>query len=170
MLMIPEKEARVHPIFTELIVLAASAMIWAVLFTGRGQGNGAVLFSMAGNLKVFFRMDGMGAVFSGLVSVLWPLATLYAFEYMEGDKRGREFFAFYTMTYGVTLGIALSGNLVTLYLFYELLTLVTFPLVLHDRTKEAIRASRKYLFYSIGGAAFAFIGLVFVLIYGSTAD
>ena len=71
MLMIPEKEARVHPIFTELIVLAASAMIWAVLFTGRGQGNGAVLFSMAGNLKVFFRMDGMGAVFSGLVSVLW---------------------------------------------------------------------------------------------------
>ncbi len=72
------------------------------------------------------------------------------------------------MTYGVTAGIAFSGNLVTMYLFYELLTLVTFPLVLHPMTKEAMRASRKYLYYSIGGAAFAFIGLIFVIQYSAT--
>lgn len=73
------------------------------------------------------------------------------------------------MTYGVTIGIAFSGNLVTMYLFYELLTLVTFPLVLHPMTKEAMRASRKYLYYTpSGGAAFAFIGLIFVLKYSAT--
>ena len=80
------------------------------------------------------------------------------------------FFAYYVMTYGVTAGIALAGNLVTMYLCYEMLTLVTFPLVLFPMTKEAKRASRRYLYYSIGGAAFAFIGLVFVLSYSVTGN
>ena len=57
-----------------------------------------------------------------------------------------------------------------MYFFYELLTLVTVPLVMHTLTREAILASRKYLYYSLGGAAFAFIGLIFVIIYGTTTD
>lgn len=69
------------------------------------------------------------------------------------------------MTYGVTAGIAMAGNMITLYLFYELLTLVTFPLVLYPMTKEAMRASRKYLYYSIGGAAFAFWVWYFSLVF-----
>lgn len=170
MLRFPEREPKLHPVLTEFVVCTASVLIWILLLTGRAEEKGAVLFYLAGDLKVFFRMDRMASVFAGLISVLWPLATLYAFSYMEGDKRARSFFSFYTMSYGVTLGIALSGNLVTLYLFYELLTLVTFPLVLHEKTSEARKASRKYLYYSIGGAAFAFMGLVFVLIYGSTTD
>ena len=74
------------------------------------------------------------------------------------------------MTYGVTMGIAFAGSLITLYLFYETLTLVTFPLVLHPLTREAARASRQYLYYSIGGAAFAFLGLVFVLGFSATGN
>ena len=62
----------------------------------------------------------------------------------------------------------LSATPVSYTHLYELLTLVTFPLVLHPMTKEAMRASRKYLYYSIGGAAFAFIGLIFVLKYSAT--
>ena len=107
-------------------------------------------------------------VFGGLVATLWPLATLYAFEYMTKEERESVFFMFYTMTYGVTLGIAFAGNLLTMYFFYELLTLVTVPLVMHTLTREAILASRKYLYYSLGGAAFAFIGMIFVIIYGDT--
>lgn len=129
-----------------------------------------VLFRLYGNLTVMFKLDGMGCVFAGLVAVLWPLATLYALEYMRKDKRKVTFFAYYLMTYGVTAGIAFAGNLVTMYLFYEMLTLVTFPLVLFPLTAEAVRASRKYLYYSIGGAAFAFIGLVFVLGYSATGN
>ena len=113
------------------------------------------------------KLDSMGSVFAGLVAFLWPLATLYAFEYMKHEERKNTFFAFYTMTYGITMGIALAGNLVTLYLFYEMLTLVTLPLVLFPLTTEAVRAGRSYLYYSIGGAAFAFIGLVFVLGFSS---
>lgn len=135
-----------------------------------GAAQRLVLFRLYGNLTVMFKLDGMGCVFAGLVAVLWPLATLYALEYMRKEERKVTFFAYYLMTYGVTAGIALAGNLVTMYLFYEMLTLVTFPLVLFPLTAEAVRASRKYLYYSIGGAAFAFIGLVFVLGYSATGN
>lgn len=111
-------------------------------------------------------------VFAGLVATLWPLATLYSFPYMEHEHNGRVheniFYMFYTATYGVTLGIAMSGNLLTMYCFYELLTLVTVPLVMHTLTREAVHASRKYFYYSLGGAAFAFLGLVFLLVYGDS--
>ena len=164
-------KAKVYsPVFIEGIVLINSILVWTILLTGMGRGDGAILFRLGYDLSVFFKLDGAGMVFAGLVSFLWPLATLYAFEYMEHGEHIRSFFSLYTMTYGVTLGIAMAGNLVTLYMFYEMLTLVTFPLVLHDRTREARRASRMYLYYSIGGAACAFMGLVFVLVYGSTAD
>ena len=77
---------------------------------------------------------------------------------------------FYTITYGITLGVAFSEDLLTMYFFYELLTLSTMPLVLHTMTREAVLAARKYLYYSLGGAAFAFIGLIFIISYGTTAN
>ncbi len=146
--------------------LGVSLVIFWLL--NRNPGSGLVLFRLYGSLTVKFQIDAMGSVFLGLISFLWPLATLYAFEYMKHEERKPAFFAYYLMTYGITAGVALAGNLVTLYLFYEMLTLVTFPLVLHPMTKEAQRASRKYLYYSISGAAFAFIGLVFLLSYSAT--
>jgi multicomponent Na+:H+ antiporter subunit D len=74
------------------------------------------------------------------------------------------------MTFGVTLGIAFSGNILTMYCFYEMLTFVTLPLIMHPLTKEAIAASHTYLLYSLGGAAFALIGMVFVLYFGQTGS
>lgn len=154
-------------ILLECLVCLNSILVWGIILSGAGRDTGAVLFKLGTELVVFFRLDGMGMIFAGVVAILWPLATLYSFEYMEHDNHTRTFFGLYTMTYGVTLGIALAGNLVTLYVFYEMLTLVTFPLVLHDRTREARRASRVYLYYSIGGAACAFIGLIFVMTSGA---
>lgn len=155
--------------YAALITLANSLVLWWLIFR-TGEEERFVLFRLYGELKVMFRLDKMGKVFAGLISVLWPLAVLYSFEYMKGEKRNVTFFSYYLMTYGVTAGIALSGNLMTLYLFYELLTLATFPLVLFPMTKEALRASRRYLYYSIGGAAFAFLGLVFVLTFSVTGN
>ena len=76
---------------------------------------------------------------------------------------------FYVITYGVTLGIALAEDILTMYFFYEMLSLVTLPLIMHTLTREAILASRTYLYYSLGGAAFAFIGMIFILTYGTTS-
>ena len=109
----------------------------------------------------------MSMVFGGMAAFLWPLATLYAFEYMKHEQREKSFFLFYTITYGVTLGIAFAEDMMTMYFFYELLTLVTVPLVMHTLSREAILASRRYLYYSLGGAAFGFLGLIFIIVYGS---
>lgn len=152
--------------YVELITVVNSLVLLWLVFHADGQDH-MVLFRLYGPLRVSFCLDRMGKVFAALISVLWPLAVLYSFEYMKEEDRKGPFFAYYLMTYGVTAGIALAGNLITLYLFYEMLTLATFPLVLFPMTREAVRASRKYLYYSIGGAAFAFLGLVFVLTFSA---
>ncbi len=155
-------------VFLESAVIMNSILVWYLLL--HHSDSTFLLAHFTGDLSICFKVDGMGIVFAGLVSALWPFATLYAFEYMTKEEHEKIFFLFYTMTYGITLGIALSANLLTMYFFYELLTLVTVPLVMHTLTREAILASRKYLYYSLGGAAFAFIGLIMIIIYGTTTD
>lgn len=155
-------------IFLEGAVILNSILVWYLLL--HHSESTFLLAHFTGDLNISFRVDGMSMVFAGLVSGLWPFATLYAFEYMTKEKHENSFFLFYTMTYGVTLGIAFAANLLTMYFFYELLTLVTVPLVMHTLTREAVLASRKYLYYSLGGAAFAFIGLIMVIVYGNTTD
>ena len=166
--LIPFKKRYHMEIFLEALVIINSLLVWYLLF--HRPDHIVTLANFTGNLSISFKVDGMSMVFAGLVSSLWPLATLYAFEYMTKEENEKVFFTFFTMTYGVTLGISLAGNLLNMYFFYELLTLVTVPLVMHTLTREAILASRKYLYYSLGGAAFAFIGLIFVIIYGNTTD
>ena len=153
-------------IYTEGVVLLTSALAYYALANSDRQTH--TLFRFANNLEVAFRIDGLATVFAALVSFLWPLATLYAFEYMSHLQHRQLFFMFYVMTFGVTLGIAFSGNILTMYCFYEMLTMVTLPLIIHPLSKEAVSASRTYLLYSLGGAAFAFIGMIFILYYGTT--
>lgn len=155
-------------VYTEAVVLLTSGLVFLTLLNRPEEAF--VLFRFTGNLSISFRLDGLGTVFAGLVSVLWPLASLYAFEYMKHEGHEKIFFMFYTITYGVTLGIALSEDIVTMYCFYEMLTLVTLPLIMHTLTREAVLESRTYLYYSLGGAAFAFIGMIFILSYGSTSN
>lgn len=157
------KEKRSKQCFIFAYVLANTLLTYILLAQGPTDIIRIINFAGA-KLNFSLKIDGMGIVFGGLVATLWPLATLYSFPYMEHEHNGRVheniFYLFYTATYGVTLGIAMSGNMLTMYCFYELLTLVTVPLVMNTLTHEAVLASRKYFYYSLGGAAFAFIGLI----------
>lgn len=155
-------------VFIEAIVVINSVLVFWLLF--HRPEEVFTLVHITGNLTLTFCLDGLGSVFAGLVAFLWPLATLYAFEYMKKEHNEKIFFMFYTITYGVTLGIAFADNILTMYCFYEMLTLITVPLVMHTMTREAILASRKYLYYSLGGAAFAFIGLIFIIFFGDTTE
>ncbi len=118
-------------------------------------------------ISISLRMDGAGMVYGALVSVLWPMATVYALDYMDHAAHQNRFFAFWLMTFGVVLGIAYAEDFLSLYLFYELMTLTCLPMVMHTMDEEARYAGRKYLCYSLAGAAFAFIGIVFLLQYGT---
>lgn len=164
---IPFKTRTQMMIYIEGMVLLTSVLVISMLVNP--PKDTFILFRFTGNLSISFRLDGLGTVFAGIVSVLWPLATLYAFEYMKHEGHEKYFFMFYVITFGVTLGIALAEDILTMYFFYEMLTLVTLPLIMHTLSREAILASRTYLYYSLGGAAFAFIGMIFILTYGTTS-
>ena len=166
--LLPFRKRTHWEIFLECAVTLNSILVWYLLL--HHSSSTFLLAHFTGDLSISFKVDGMGMVFAGLVSALWPFATLYAFEYMTKEEHEKIFFLFYTVTYGITLGIALAANLLTMYFFYELLTLVTVPLVMHTLTREAILASRKYLYYSLGGAAFAFIGMIMIIVYGTTNE
>ena len=166
--LLPFSQRRRMYLYTEAVVLLTSVIVGLLLLGGTTKAFEVVHFVNA--LSISFKIDGMTMVFAGLVAALWPLATLYAFSYMEHEKHEKTFFMFYTMTYGVTLGIAFAADMVTMYFFYELLTLVTVPLVMHSLNRESILAVRKYLYYSIGGAAFALMGMIFLMVYGNTCE
>ena len=155
-------------IYLETAVCINSVLVLWLLF--HAPEGSLTVFRFTGNLSVTLRLDGLGAVFAAIAALLWPLAALYAFEYMKQEDNEKSFYTFYVITYGIALGVALAENILTMYFFFEMLSLVTLPLVMHERTKEAVRASRMYLFYMLGGAAFAFIGMTFVLAYGSTSS
>lgn len=165
---LPFAKQKFRNLYVFFITFLNSAVIFLLLFL---QPTGSLeVFHFTKGLVISFRIDSLTSLFAGLIAILWPLANLYAFEYMKGEERQSSFFAFYTMTYGAVTGIAFSANLLTMYVFYELLTLVTFPLVMHSMNRKSAAAGKKYMYYSLGGAAFAFIGMVFVIAYGSTMD
>lgn len=165
--LLPYRSRRQMEIYIEAAVLLTSALVLAMLVNPPQETF--VMFRFTGDLSISFRLDGLGSVFTAIVSLLWPLATLYSFEYMKHEGHEKYFFMFYVITYGVTLGIALAEDILTMYFFYEMLTLVTLPLIMHTLSREAILASRTYLYYSLGGAAFAFIGMIFIVSYGTTS-
>lgn len=155
-------------IYLEVLMLMTSAIVLALVTHGPMEVFHVIHFVRG--LSISFKIDGMTMTFGGLIAVLWPLAMLYSFEYMEHEGHEKVFFCFYSITYGVTIGIAFASDMLSMYFFYELLTLVTVPLIMHSLSREAILAVRKYLYYSIGGAAFALIGLIFLVVYGDSCE
>lgn len=162
------KSRRALLIYMETVVILTSVLV-LLLLLNRPEDT-LTVFRFTGNLSITLRIDGLGGLYAGLVALLWPFAMLYSFEYMKHEHNEKSFFLFYMITYGVTLGVALSENILTMYFFFEMLSLVTLPLVMHTRTREAILASRTYLYYMLGGAAFAFVGMIFILTYGTTSS
>lgn len=147
-----------------LIALTA-VLAWAAIL--RLGGDTYTLFRFSPGLSFAFRLDGAGRLFAGLAAALWPFTTVYALDYMSHEGHPGLFWAFFTAAFGITMGIAFAADTLTLYVFYELLTLATIPLVMHAMTPAAVQAGVKYMIYSLSGAALGFIGLVYLLRAGA---
>ena len=126
------------------------------------------LFKINEFLDIYFKIDKLSILFSLLVAILWIFTAFYAIEYMKHEGKERKFYTVFLATLGVTIGIAFSGNLITLYAFYEFLTLSTFPLVIHTDSKEALKSGKKYLIYSFVGATLVLLGMI--LLFSITKD
>ncbi len=144
------------------------SFVASLLLYGRTPFHSLHLLTVNQFLDLYLRPDPLGSVFSLLAGFLWILTGIYATEYMRHAANRRQFFFFFLFTLGIVHGIALAGNLFTLYLFYEVLTLSTFPLVIHAGTPNALSSGRKYLIYSFSGAAFILLGML--LLYSQTGS
>ena len=140
--------------------LIAEAALTAVMLLRPQQE--AVLFSMTDSLTIALRMDGISRLFMAIAAFVFLLTGIYAFRYLEHEENDDRFFSFFLLSLAALMGMDLSRNLITMYLFFEMITLLSMPLVLHDRTAEAVRGALKYLFYSIAGAFLA-LGCIFFL-------
>lgn len=150
------------------VTLITSVLTWVMILTC--PEDSCTFLNITEELALTLRFDRLGRFFAGIVATLWPLTILYASEYMKHEERLPGFFGFFTMTYGVTLGVAMAGNLFTMYAFYELLTLSTVALVMHPMTPLAVRAAKKYLAYSLSGAAFAFASVMYLIGSGCSGE
>jgi NADH-quinone oxidoreductase subunit L/multicomponent Na+:H+ antiporter subunit D len=117
------------------------------------------------------RADALGMLFATLASLLWIFTSFYATGYMRGlgEHDQTRFFAAFAGSLSAALGIAFAGNLVTIFIFYELLSVATYPLVAHDESDEARAAGRKYLGYTFfGGGVCVLAGAVLVFFLAGT--
>ena len=163
--LLSERSEKLRNAVALTFTLLTTAVTWVLVILPPAEP--LALLNFAKDLDLALRLDGAGRIFAGLSSALWPLALIYAFDYMKGHGSLRNFYAFFTLSLAVTMGIALSANLLTMYLFYELLTLSTLPLIMTGGEKAARVAVRKYMMYSFGGAAFVFAALTFLVHAGA---
>lgn len=150
---------------TLLNLLGAGIKIFLVLALIIGVYQGLTFetrWQLVPNIDLVLHADALSVLFVSLSSVLWLLTTIYAIGYLENSPNRSRFFGFFSLCVSATIGIALAGNLITFLIFYELLTLATYPLVVHRGTKESHRAGRIYLMYTLGGGALLMVGVVWL--------
>ena len=159
---LPESSVRIRTtlnLFGALLKLAlVGVMAWGVLHGADYETR----LPLLPELDFVLRADALSLLFVSLSSVLWLLTTVYAIGYLEDSPHRSRFFGFFSLCVTATVGVALAGNLITFLLFYELLTLATYPLIVHRGTEVARLAGRTYLRFTIAGGALLLVGTVWL--------
>jgi multicomponent Na+:H+ antiporter subunit D len=149
-------------LLTAVIKLGLVLAILGVVMDGERPGFS--LLELAPGIEFSLRVDLLGVLFALVASGLWIVTTIYSIGYMRGNKEPRQtrFYASFALSLSATLGIAFSANLLTFLVFYELLTLATYPLVVHKETPAAIRAGRMYLAYALSAGLLFLAGTIWL--------
>lgn len=140
--------AGVRDVVTVLISAISFANMLKILQIFRsGEELSLTLWKFLPGLDLSFKIESLGMLFALIVSFLWIVSTIYSIGYMRGNNESNQnrFYAFFAFAIFAALGIAFSGNMITLFIFYELLTIGTFPLVTHSGTSDAKKSGRVYL-------------------------
>ncbi len=144
-------------------------VVWMLPDVLAGRTPECVLFPILPGMELAFRVDGFGLLFAAGASFLWILTSFYSIGYMRSlqEHAQTRYFSCFALALSATIGVAFSANLFTLFLFYEALSLLTYPLVGHNETAEARAGARKYVIYLMG-AAKLFLVAAIILTYNVT--
>jgi len=140
------------------MVLTVASLI-PCIFEGELTLN---LFTISDNLPIFLHTDTVGFIFAVLMAFVWTMAGIYSFDYMAHEGNENRYYALYLCTLGALMGLCFAGSIITFYMFFEAMTLLTMPMVMHSGKKDAVAAGIKYLIYSVMGASMVLLA-VFVL-------
>ena len=170
--------ARHHPNLRETVtLLTAIGLLACVILIARAVQAGAApslhLVQILPGMSVAFSAEPLGALFALVAATLWIPTAVYAIGYMRGHHVPNQtrFFACFPLALASTMGIAFAGNLFTLFIFYELLTLSTYPLVAHAGSEAARRGARTYLFVLMGTSiGFLLPALIWTAMVAGTLD
>lgn len=156
---------------------AAVATFACVLVVLANEGNGTsdvmVLAQVMPGIDIAFHVEPLGLMFALIASGLWILTHLYGIGYMRGneEKNHARFFACFSLAIASVMGLAFSANMFTLFLFYEILTVSTYPLVAHKGTAEAVRGARTYLGILMGTSiALLLTAVIWTWVLAGTLD
>ena len=148
-----------------LKLVLVGLLIWGVFHEQVYESR----WTLAPGLDLVLHADTLSVLFVALSTVLWLVTTVYAIGYLEQSPHRSRFFGFFSLCVSATVGLALAGNLFTFVVFYELLTLATYPLVAHRGTPEAMRGARIYLAYTLGGGMLLLIGTIWLHVLAGPA-
>ena len=143
---------RIHPNLREAVTLTTAGLlifcVWSLLpAVYQGGRPGLQLVEVLPGINIAFKVEPLGMMFAALASGLWLVNSIYSIGYMRGnnEKNQTRFYVMFAVSLAATMGIAFSANLFTLFLFYEALTLSTYPLVSHKGDKATVKSARVYL-------------------------
>lgn len=132
--------------------LKLGLVVWMLFAVAGGTTHEATL-ALAPGLKILLRVDALALLFISLSATLWLLTSVYAIAYFGTKAELSRFFGFFSLCVAATTGLALSGSLISFFIFFELLTLSTWPLVAHKQDGPSLRAARSYLAFALPGSA-----------------
>lgn len=153
-------------VLTGIFLLVSAVFI--VLALSLAGNSIHTLFNLTDMLPILFKIDEVSILFALMTVVIFLCVGSFSFVYMKHEQKEKRFYGFYLIEMGILTALCFAGNLITFYLFFELLTLSSFPLVLHSGKKEAVMAGLKYLIFSLCGAYFTLFGIYFLEKYGNT--
>ena len=152
-IILAHRQPNLRESWTVLIALV-KLMIVASLLPGVLEGNSYVftIAQVIPGVPIELRVDALGMIFALVASSLWLFTSIYSIGYMRAlaEHAQTRYYASFAVAISATLGVAFAGNLLTMYLFYEMLSLSTYPLVTHEQNAEARTSGRKYLTYILG--------------------
>jgi len=152
-IMLSDRNPNLRESWTLLAALIKVAIVISLLpHVLNGGGWEFVIAEVVPGVPLVLRIDAMGMFFALVASILWFFTSLYSIGYMRtlNEHAQTRYFASFAVAISATLGVAFAGNLLTMYLFYEMLSLSTYPLVTHEQNAEARKSGRKYLTYILG--------------------
>lgn len=166
------------PNLRETITIATAVILFAFVLSlvplvASGERPTAILIEMLPGVPLAFEVEPLGMLFAIVASGLWIVTSIYAIGYMRGNSEGHQtrFYACFAVALSSTMGVAFAGNMLTMFVFYEILTLSTYPLVTHHGDEKSRNAGRTYLGILISTSiGLQLVGILWTWVVAGTLD